>query len=370
LEIEYRLYRILQGHIGIPRIYWFGRESGCRALVMELLGPSLEDMFKKCKRIFSVKTVCLLALQMLNLVQYLHSRNLLHRDIKPANFVMGIGQNANRVYIIDFGLSKKYINSAHAHVRYRIGKNLTGTPRYASINNHDGVEQSRRDDLESLGYVFLYFVRGSLPWQGQRAKNKIAKFQLIHHKKVQVSLDELCAGFPPEFKAYLNYCRRLAFEESPDYTYLKALFKKVMISEGFKLDAKFDWMITPAEMQESKTTARQITRQTTRQKNHAPTNLPDATLPVANAHFHTRPNTARKAAVTRTRASSRLQTATSRESRETRETSNQQATLRALHSARGDRSATTLNRRMAKNPSIRHINGMNIHDGRDSRDVA
>eukprot|EP00750_Incisomonas_marina_P016217 INCI19063.1.p1 GENE.INCI19063.1~~INCI19063.1.p1 ORF type:complete len:649 (+),score=79.27 INCI19063.1:222-2168(+) len=252
LEIEYRLYRILQGHVGIPRIYWFGRESGCRALVMELLGPSLEDMFKRCKRLFSVKTVCLLALQMLNLVQYLHSQNLLHRDIKPANFVMGVGANAPRVYVIDFGLSKKYINSAHAHVRYRIGKNLTGTPRYASINNHDGVEQSRRDDLESLGYVFMYFVRGSLPWQGLRAKNKLSKFQKIHHKKVQVSLDELCAGFPPEFKAYLHYCRRLAFEESPDYTYLKGLFKKVMITEGFKLDSKFDWMMSDEERLESK----------------------------------------------------------------------------------------------------------------------
>jgi len=252
LEIEYRLYRILQGHVGIPRIYWFGRESGCRALVMELLGPSLEDMFKKCKRLFSVKTVCLLALQMLNLVQYLHSRNLLHRDIKPANFVMGVGVNAPRVYVIDFGLSKKYINSAHAHVRYRIGKNLTGTPRYASINNHDGIEQSRRDDLESLGYVFLYFVRGSLPWQGLKAKNKIAKFQKIHHKKVQVSLDDLCSGLPSEFKAYLHYCRRLAFEESPDYTYLKGLFKHVMVEKGFKLDSKFDWMMTQEERMESK----------------------------------------------------------------------------------------------------------------------
>ena len=178
----------------------------------------------------------------------------------------------------------RYINSGHAHVRYRIGKNLTGTPRYASINNHDGVEQSRRDDLESLGYVFMYFVRGSLPWQGLRAKNKIMKFQKIHHKKVQVSLDELCAGFPPEFKAYLHYCRRLAFEESPDYTYLKGLFKKVMINEGFKLDSKFDWMVSAEDARESKESKQrsQYTRGGGGEKSSPPPKINNHTSNVGN----------------------------------------------------------------------------------------
>jgi len=153
-------------------------------MVMDLLGPSLEDLFQFCKRKLSLKSILMLAQQMLKLIEFLHQNNFIHRDIKPDNFVMGIGKRSSTVYMIDFGLAKKYRDpKTLQHLPYRTLKNLTGTPRYASINTHLGIEQSRRDDLQSLGYVLLYFCRGSLPWQGLPAKNKKQKYQKITEKK-------------------------------------------------------------------------------------------------------------------------------------------------------------------------------------------
>ena len=154
----------------------------------------------------------------------------IHRDIKPDNFLMGLGRRSNVVYIIDFGLAKRYRDpKTHVHIMYRENKHLTGTPRYASINNHLGIEQSRRDDLESLGYVFMYFLRGSLPWQGLRANTKKQKYQKIMEKKMATPIDLLCKGFPDEFRIYFEYCRALRFADKPDYSYLRRLFKDLAL---------------------------------------------------------------------------------------------------------------------------------------------
>ncbi|KAI2585835.1 CSNK1D isoform 6, partial [Pan troglodytes] len=162
--------------VGIPTIRWCGAEGDYNVMVMELLGPSLEDLFNFCSRKFSLKTVLLLADQMISRIEYIHSKNFIHRDVKPDNFLMGLGKKGNLVYIIDFGLAKKYRDArTHQHIPYRENKNLTGTARYASINTHLGIEQSRRDDLESLGYVLMYFNLGSLPWQGLKAATKRQK---------------------------------------------------------------------------------------------------------------------------------------------------------------------------------------------------
>ncbi|KAJ1719750.1 serine/threonine protein kinase [Coemansia biformis] len=161
---------------------------------------------------------------------------------------MGIGRRANLVHVIDFGLAKKYRDPrTHLHIPYRENKNLTGTARYASINTHIGIEQSRRDDLESLGYVLMYFLRGSLPWQGLKAATKKQKYDRIMEKKMTTSTEELCRGFPNEFAIYLNYTRSLRFDDKPDYTYLKRLFRDLFIRSDFKYDYIFDWTTFKAE---------------------------------------------------------------------------------------------------------------------------
>ncbi|WJX28366.1 Casein kinase 1-like protein 1 [Trifolium repens] len=248
LLYESKLYRILQGEPGIPTIKWFGVEGDYNVLVMDLLGPSLEDMFNFCNRKLSLKTVLMLAEQMIKRVEFVHSKSFLHRDIKPDNFLMGVGKRENQVYCIDFGLAKKYRDSStHQHIPYRENKNLTGTARYASMNTHLGIEQSRRDDLESVGYVLMYFLRGSLPWQGLQARTKREKYEKIRDKKVSTSIEALCRGYPTEFASYFHYCRSLRFDDRPDYAYLKRIFRDLFIREGFQSDYVFDWTILKYE---------------------------------------------------------------------------------------------------------------------------
>ncbi|XP_047954911.1 casein kinase 1-like protein 11 isoform X2 [Salvia hispanica] len=242
LHYESKIYMLLQGGTGIPNLKWFGVEGEYNIMVIDLLGPSLEDLFNYCNRKFSLKTVLMLADQLINRVEYMHSRGFLHRDIKPDNFLMGLGRKANQVYIIDFGLAKKYRDlQTHKHIPYRENKNLTGTARYASVNTHLGVEQSRRDDLESLGYVLMYFLRGSLPWQGLKAGTKKQKYERISEKKMSTPIEVLCKSYPPEFTSYFHYCQSLRFEDKPDYSYMKRLFRELFIREGYQFDYVFDW---------------------------------------------------------------------------------------------------------------------------------
>lgn len=242
LLFESKIYRRLQGGVGIPSIHWYGVEGEFNIMVMELLGPSLEDLLNLCGQKFSLKSVLMLAEQMICRIEYLHNKNFLHRDIKPDNFLIGLGNKASTVFIIDFGLSKKYRNSnTQNHIPYKEGKSLTGTARYTSINTHLGIEQSRRDDLEGLGYVLLYFLRGNLPWQGLTADTKQEKYARIMENKMNNSVEALFSGFPNEFVEYMNYVKALRFEETPDYEYLKKLFQNVGASEGYQFDFFFDW---------------------------------------------------------------------------------------------------------------------------------
>ncbi|XP_042516298.1 casein kinase 1-like protein 10 isoform X4 [Macadamia integrifolia] len=244
LHYESKLYMLLQGGTGIPHLKWFGVEGEYNVMVIDLLGPSLEDLFNYCNRKFTLKTVLMLADQLINRVEYMHSRGFLHRDIKPDNFLMGLGRRANQVYIIDYGLAKKYRDlQTHKHIPYRENKNLTGTARYASVNTHLGVEQSRRDDLESLGYVLMYFLRGSLPWQGLKAGTKKQKYDKISEKKMLTPMEVLCKSYPSEFISYFHYCRSLRFDDKPDYSYLKRLFRDLFIREGYQFDYVFDWTV-------------------------------------------------------------------------------------------------------------------------------
>ncbi|XP_786391.2 casein kinase I [Strongylocentrotus purpuratus] len=244
LLYESKLYKILHGGPGIPTMKWFGQGHDYNIMVMELLGPSLEDLFNFCSRKFTMKTVLMLADQMIARIEYVHVKNFIHRDIKPDNFLMGIGRHCNQLFLIDFGLAKKFKDSrSKQHIQYREDKNLTGTARYASINAHLGIEQSRRDDLESLGYVLMYFNRTSLPWQGMKAMTKKQKYEKISEKKMSTPVEVLCKGFPAEFAMYLNYARGLRFDENPDYVYLRQLFRILFRTLNHQYDFTFDWTL-------------------------------------------------------------------------------------------------------------------------------
>jgi len=172
----------------------------------------------------------------------MHSKNFLHRDIKPDNFLIGIAHKQHLIYVIDLGLAKRYRDPKTGdHILYRDGKNLTGTARYASVNTHLGVEQSRRDDLESLGFMLMYFTRGSLPWQGMKGKSKQEKYAAIKDKKMGTNVEALCGGYPEEFAEYLSYCKRLKFAEKPDYALLRKLFKELYIRRRYDYDYIYDW---------------------------------------------------------------------------------------------------------------------------------
>ncbi|CAM9575086.1 unnamed protein product [Chrysoparadoxa australica] len=253
LRHEYKVYREMQNTAGFGRVYYFGSHNNYNAMVMDLLGPSLEDLFTKCGRQvkvrFTLKTVLQLADQMLERMDAMHSRHLIHRDVKPANYVLGIGKGCQTCYCIDFGLSTRYRHPRTLqHIPYREGRSLTGTPRYASINNHLGVEQSRRDDLESVGYVLIYFLKGSLPWQGLKARNAKRKYKMIMERKQAISIQQLCQGLPQQFTEYLAYCRSLKFEAKPNVSYLRGLFRELYKAQGYgTINGALEWDWTKFE---------------------------------------------------------------------------------------------------------------------------
>jgi len=250
LAHEYSTLRSLLGgsdrDVGIPRVYWFGREGDYYAMVMDILGPSLHDLYQFCNKRFTLKTILLLADQLLTRLEYIHERHILHRDLKPENFLIGLTRKGkeNQVYIIDFGLSKRYRDPrTHEHISCIKHNSLTGTARYASVRAHLGWEQSRRDDLESLGYVLMYFNRGSLPWKGLKGKTKKEKYNKIAEKKMRTSEHELCKNYPLEFTLFFKHCGALCFKDKPDYTFLKRMFQQLYFRQKYPFDYQLDWNV-------------------------------------------------------------------------------------------------------------------------------
>ena len=254
LKYEYKIYKILQGGYGFPKIYQYLEETRNNILIMEMLGPSIEKLFVKYKRKFSLLTVLMIMEQILYRIEYLHSKNLVHRDIKPDNFLIGKGDKSKIIYAIDFGLAKKYKQTnTGMHIPYRDGKHLTGTARYTSINTHLGMEQSRRDDIEALGYMMVYLLKGRLPWQGMINSNPKKKYERIKKVKIETKLTSLCEGLPEEIIKFIQYARDMRFEDKPNYSYLRGLLRKIAMKKGLKMDPnKFDWIIEEEKKEEDK----------------------------------------------------------------------------------------------------------------------
>ena len=236
----------IMGHLrgpGLPLVKSYGYSNKHNILIMELMGKSLEDIFEKLEeKKMSIRCVCNIGYQMMEILEYIHNKHYIHRDIKPDNFVIGRKEKRKYIYILDFGLSKKY-RSSKTLEHYKMVKHnhLTGTARYASINALNGLTQSRRDDLEAIGYVLMYFLRGKLPWQGIPVQNKEMRYKKIMEKKMSTSPEELCEGFPNQFTEYIRYTRNLKYEENPNYDYLKNVFVSVLNSDGFEVDCYYDW---------------------------------------------------------------------------------------------------------------------------------
>ena len=240
LQNEAAIMNYLKGP-NIPYVKSYGFSNNYNILVMQLLGKSLEHLILE-RTIFSLKTVCMLGYQIINILEFIHEKHILHRDIKPENFVMGLDELSENVYLIDFGLAKKY-RSMSTLVQYPlVNKNkLTGTARYASINALKGYEHSRRDDLESVGYILIYFLKGKLPWQNIRAKNKEEKYKKILAKKKEISSNELCRGLPKEFEDFLEYIKNLEYEEKPNYNMLRTLIDNIMKKKNYNYNYIYDW---------------------------------------------------------------------------------------------------------------------------------
>ena len=242
LSLEARIYSLVKGCPGFPSPLFYGTQGDWNILVLPYLGLSLRSLVDAGPPRLTLKTVLMLAEQMLARLRYLHAKGIVHRDVKPDNFVIGTGASANIVYIIDLGLAKKYRDlSTGEHAPMRKGKGFVGTGLFASIHAHEGVEQSRRDDLESLAYTLVWLLKGSLPWSHVPCTNEAQWLEAIYRKKVETPVEAVCDGLPAEFCEFLRDVRNLGYEEDPDYSAYERRFRDLFVREGFVFDYAYDW---------------------------------------------------------------------------------------------------------------------------------
>lgn len=263
LRYESNTMHYLQGP-GIPKVFSYGYSGDFNILVMELLGPSIESVLHHLPgKKMTIPTVSKIAIEALKIISHIHSKHIIHRDIKPSNFLINsdYDQNNNiKIYLLDFGFSKKYRKfDTQEHLPLLTNQSFTGTAHFASLNVHKGLSQSRRDDLESLFFTLVFLAKGKLPWQEiyhkkwKESKRKpfeeltkedrAERLKLFGEIKEKMTPVELCQDMPEEFVKFLEYCRKLNYEEEPNYEYLKNLMITVLNREGFDENfSRYDWI--------------------------------------------------------------------------------------------------------------------------------
>ena len=227
IKKEINITKKFQNEIGFPSIFDTFIHEKKNIIIESMLGPSLDKLFKYCGRIFPLKTVCLIGKEMVKRLETMHGKGILHRDLKPNNLTWGNYNSSynnisnsnyqnnkyeldiNTIYLIDFGLSCSYYEHElnMSHYKLKDNLNFVGTLRYASLNSHKGIRQGRRDDLESMLYILIYFLKGKLPWQDIKVKQKEERHKIIFHIKSNISIDSLCKDIPEEFANLLKYVK-------------------------------------------------------------------------------------------------------------------------------------------------------------------
>lgn len=247
LEVEYDVYQKLQKSrraiFGFPKALFFGTEGEYNVLVMEHLGPSLEDIRRaRRSKSLSLKSVLMIGLQAVTRLEILHHKDFVHQDVKPDNLLTG-KKDFHRIYLVDFGLAKEYRDPLSLqHIRSRSGRGFMGTRCFSSVRADRGYELSRRDDLESLGYALIYLYHGTLPWMRLHAGCKSELNLEVTELKARISSRELCRDMPSGVRRYIRYVRGLGFDETPKYTLLRSFFYAALQRRGLEDDRVFDWM--------------------------------------------------------------------------------------------------------------------------------
>ena len=243
LGIETSFLSLLKGY-GIPKLIGYGKYGNFNVMIQEILGFNLMQI-KALIHHFTIKDIAMMGIQILDRIEFIHSKYIIHRDIKPENFTTGF-EDISTIYLIDFGISRKYRSSRTLkHVKYALTGRMFGTVRYASYNASRGVEQSRRDDLESIANMLIYIYTGKLPWKGINLKDRQRKkkyLEMLLLKKF-TSPEKICEGMPDEFVDFYKYCKSLNFEQDPDYEYLRNIFRKILSNCLVLNDYKFSWIL-------------------------------------------------------------------------------------------------------------------------------